>query len=424
MDSTNADTGLRVGASVREITVAPGTPMAGFAARVRPSTGVQDPLTVRALVIDNACWITIDVCGLDESTCTAIRERVQIPADRVVVSATHTHSGPCSMLNRLGRADPRFVSSLVDAAIEACTDAVTKRTVCTVSFDAYRGLDVARNRRHPDIAVDPQLQVMVFTADDGSVLAWLLQFPCHPVVLGADNRLISGDYPAFVRQSLEQAAPGSIALFLTGAAGDINTGHSAESSYSQDRSPIRTFNEAERVGRLLAFTGHAAQESAALRPQRVQVVTAEVRLELEVLDEEDPSALAERWELDAEVAEPGEQAILRIWADWARARTDTESMVWTGTVTVMNVAGILLVALPGEPFLAGAELIERAFGVPVVVAGYSNGCPGYFPAASEYSFGGYEVMDAHRYYGMPAPFKRGSLEKLVQTAVMLGSQLS
>jgi hypothetical protein len=98
-------------------------------------------------------------------------------------------------------------------------------------------------------------------------------------------------------------------------------------------------------------------------------------------------------------------------------------MKWRGTVTVLRLGSLLVVALPGEPFLECAERIQQAFDCPVLVAAYSNGCPGYFPTADEYDRGGYEVIDAHRYYGMPAPFKRGSAEQLVDTAVELGRGL-
>jgi neutral ceramidase len=415
---------LMVGAAVVDVPVAVGTPMSGFAARTSPSTGVHDPLSVRALVVDDAAWITLDVCGLDEATCLSIREASPLPTDRVVVSATHTHSGPCSMRGRLGHADLAFVETLCRAAVEACNRAVDNRELCSVSMDSISGLGIAHNRRHPSERIDPALQVMVFSTARGSIAAWLLQFPCHPVVLGADNRQISADYQGFARQSLEDYASGSVALFLTGAAGDVNTGHSAESSYTQGASSTRTFAEAERIGNALGIAGRAAQWSTHRPAHPVTVSTTSVELELEVLDEASRHDLIKGWEELSRTAESGEQALLRIWTDWARAVDDSVPLWWTGTVTVIRIADVLLVALPGEPFLAAAELIQRELELPVIVAGYSNGCPGYFPTAEEYGNGGYEVLDAHRYYGMPAPFKRGCLEKLVDTAVTLGRQLT
>ena len=415
---------LRVGVSALEVSVPRGTPMAGFAARTEPSAGVHDPLSVRALVIEDMCWITIDVCGLDEVTCLNIRQATPFLTERVIVSATHTHSGPCSMSSRLGQADERLIEIISARAVDAAHMAAATQRLCSVGYEGFSGLGIAHDRRHTSDEIDPELQVLVFRSSVGSIVAWLLQFPCHPVVLGADNLLISGDYPSFARLILEQREPGSVAIFLTGAAGDVNTGHSAESSYSLEVSSRRTFEEAERIGRRLATAGFAASQ-AALRPQnQLAMATKSIELELEPLDLESPHELAQGWAHKAKSAAPGERAILEIWSDWAHARNRTSQLSWVGTVTVVRLADILLVALPGEPFLEGAEKIKEAFDRPVIVVGYSNGCPGYFPSAAEYDFGGYEVLDAHRYYGMDAPFKRGSLETIVETAVSLGRQLA
>ena len=43
----------------------------------------------------------------------------------------------------------------------------------------------------------------------GSTIAILVSYACHPVVLGADNLSWTGDYPHFVREELENALPWS-----------------------------------------------------------------------------------------------------------------------------------------------------------------------------------------------------------------------
>jgi hypothetical protein len=265
--------------------------------------------------------------------------------------------------------------------------------------------------------------VVVFKRADESVCAWLVQYPCHPVVLGADNLLMSGDYPAFVRSHLERNNPGSTAVFLTGAAGDMNTGHSAESSYSRTSADTRTFAEAERIGKLLGATANAARNSGRPLSGPSVSASASVELQLEVLDAESPEICIDRWTELMRDAPPGQRALYQAWIDWASQERKPADMTWTAAVTVLRLGALLLVALPGEPFLECAERIQHEFAIPVVVAAYSNGCPGYLPMAEEYAHGGYEVEDAHRYYGMPAPFKRGSAEKLVETAITLGRQL-
>ena len=45
----------------------------------------------------------------------------------------------------------------------------------------------------------------------------------------------------------------------------------------------------------------------------------------------------------------------------------------------------------------------------------------YIPPASEFRFGGYEVDEAHRYYGLPMSFAPGSAEALAGCAIALAT---
>ena len=92
-------------------------------------------------------------------------------------------------------------------------------------------------------------------------------------------------------------------------------------------------------------------------------------------------------------------------------------MEWTGRVSAFRIGGLTIVCLPGEPFLRSAEAIAAQVAGNCIVLGYSDDCPGYFPTVEEYAHGGYEVDDAHRYYGMPGPFRSGAAEHLVEGAV-------
>ena len=82
-----------------------------------------------------------------------------------------------------------------------------------------------------------------------------------PNLLGADNRLLTADYPHYVRRAIEEACPGATAMFVTGCAGDANTGHSAHASWTLEGSPARSFEAAERLGRRIADAALAAGEA-------------------------------------------------------------------------------------------------------------------------------------------------------------------
>lgn len=385
MTAPRSTTGLLAGATVEVVDVPPGTAMAGFIARPGPSTGVHDPLTVRAAVLDDVAVVTADVCALHEDSCAAVRELVRPLGVRdAVVAATHTHSGPCVALGRVGEHDDEIHERVVAAAVTAVSRAWRERVAVSLSYGETRGVGVARNRRHPGRAIDPPVQVLRATAVDddgtpGDVVLSLVVYPCHPVVLDGVNTLVSADYPGYVRDLVEQAAPGSVCLFATGAAGDVNTGHSAEASFTPTGTGRRTFAEAERIGAVIA----AAVAATPLRPLTAQDVTFS------------------RSDVTLPMDAPGDPA-------------------WTGRVTVTALGELRVVGLPGEPFLASARrLAALRPASPTMVLGYADGVPGYVPVDEEYAHGGYEVLDAYRYYGMPGPFRAGGAERLHEAAAAL-----
>ena len=68
----------------------------------RQAEGVHDHLFAKALVFEEgetlAATVVCDLSGLPRSTVEEARRRIEeasgIPADHVMISATHTHTGP------------------------------------------------------------------------------------------------------------------------------------------------------------------------------------------------------------------------------------------------------------------------------------------------------------------------------------------
>jgi neutral ceramidase len=406
-----------VGTSVRDCTPPAGLAMSGFAARTGPAVGTHDPLTVRALAVDDTVLITVDACGLHEDFCA--RVRAELPAPVVVVAATHTHGGPVTMPGRLGGpADTGYGETLHAACVAAAREALASREPASVEVGVGPDPGIARNRRRADGPVHAPLSVVRFRRGNGTCLASLVSYPCHPVVLGADNRYWTADYPGVVRTVMEEAEPGSVCLFLTGCCGELNTGHGAHDSMSVGAAARRSFAEADRIGRRMA-------EAALEVPMRAVAgsgtagVSGEVPLPLRAAAPAGTAALVARWERELPQADAGRRALLHNWLAWAHEVAPREPSAWTARVTVLRWAGLRLVALPGEPFSATAREIAARVPGDRIVIGYCDGCPGYFPPAEEFAHGGYEVEEAHRYYGMPAPFAPGTAETLAEAAVAL-----
>lgn len=411
---------IQAGAAIVDITTPPGLAMSGFAARNLPAEGAHDALSVRAVVVGETAIVVADVIGIDAAMSARVRSRCVLPADNVIVAALHTHGGPVSMAGRLGMvADPAYLERLEDACVAAIDKAAALRRPANLTAGQGNDPGIARNRRHPGGPVDASLPVLRIRDEDGQMIAVVTAYACHPVVLAADNRLWTADYPCFLRKAIEAAYPGAIALFMTACAGDANTGHSAQASLALSANPERTFATAERIGRHVARTALDAAEHAISGQARAR--NADVALGFHRREVEHPDTLEDHWRREALTADPARQSLLGYWARWARDIAPIQPTPLMARVTVLDWCGVPIIALPGEIFAETALTIRSAVddGKPAFVICFADDNPGYIPPASEFPFGGYEVDEAHRYYGLPMSFAPGAAEALASSAIGL-----
>lgn len=410
------------GAAVVDITPPAGLMMSGYAARTLPATGAHDPLTARAIAVADTAIVVCDVIGLDEASCARIRARSGLADDRVVVVATHTHGGPVSMPGRGGVGhDAAWLSRLEDGAVEAIARALAARRPAVLRAGTGTDPGIAFNRRRDGGTIDAGVPVLRIDGADGAPIAVLLSHACHPVVLAAFNRLYTADFPHFARAAVEAALPGAVAVYLPGCAGDISTGHSPHSSISTVPTEDRSYEEAERLGRKVAASALAAP----LRPLAGDVRAASVGVTLEFAPNEPAPlpALAAEWREQAARSDAAWRALYDCWAEWAETIARQPLTPLPVRATVFDWAGLRLSFLPGEMFARTALAVRGEAERTHFVTSFADGVPGYIPPADEYGFGGYEVLEAHRYYGLPAAFAPGSAERLEAAAVELGRRL-
>src|SRR5687767_1548005 len=92
---------LRVGRAAVKITPPAGIPMAGYYS-IRLAEGVHDELYAKALVFEKdgvkAALVACDLVGIDRSIVEQARKAIEagtgIRGDQVMISATHSHTGP------------------------------------------------------------------------------------------------------------------------------------------------------------------------------------------------------------------------------------------------------------------------------------------------------------------------------------------
>lgn len=210
---------------------------------------LHDPLHASALVLQGgdtrAAIIAMDavaiggICDLSDSFLPRLRERLEtrlaIPARNVLVNASHTHTaGP--ML--------RDEAAVLEQTVQAVAQAASQLTPVVFGAGAGREERLVANRtlrlkngrawtiRHtnpspPDDEVaglgpvDPEIGVLRFDRLDGSPLAVVFNYACHPLIGVPDGRVTAG-FPGFACRTIEDIlGPGVQAMFLQGAGGDI-----------------------------------------------------------------------------------------------------------------------------------------------------------------------------------------------------------
>jgi len=224
-------TPLRAGVACMPLPVAPGLAMMGYGARSEPARGEADPLSARALYLEDGSerllLVACDLCLLAPAQCEALRVRIArdcaLPAAAVCVACIHTHSGPETGFAELaaGRPAPPHVAALLGAIVEAARRAHAAAAPARLGSALARAR-IGRNRRVANGPVDERVGVLRIDTDDGAPRAVLFVHGCHPTALGHDNLRWSADWPGEARRVVEARLPGATALFALGAHADVD----------------------------------------------------------------------------------------------------------------------------------------------------------------------------------------------------------
>lgn len=359
---------LRAAASSVDITPDPSKEtvwMAGFGMN-RRATGVHDPIRSRALLVSDGkttvALVALDLVGLMRPHVERIRAECRGAADAVVVASTHNHEGPDAM-GIWGRTP--FESGLDPAWIDRTILAIAAQVKALAGALRPVGLrgvqlegpvkEFVRDSRDP-VVIDNALCGLQLRDAGGATVATVANWACHPEVLWSENAQISADYPGCLCARLEERLGGT-ALFFSGALGGLLA---PDPRHDEAGGKLRTFAEAERVGRGIADRLADALEKAA--------------------DAKDPALSLRTKELLLPCANPRFHIAMGLKL-LARETFDAEGRPFAGKITPKNLpwvkteVGVLALGpvqaalVPGELFpelAVGGYDGTRAFGEPVV----------------------------------------------------------
>jgi neutral ceramidase len=420
-----ADAGELLG-GVTRVSITPATPMfmSGYAGREKTSAGIAHPIHAKALVLredaaHQVVIVTTDLLGIPHHLSEAVARRVMekhgIDRSQLMLNASHTHAGPMvwpslSIIAEYGGDDQKLVVNyglqLADRIIEAvdAAFAALQPVRLHVAFDSAgfafnRRLPTPKgfiNSQNPAGPVDRQVPVLRMEALDGRTLALLFGYACHNTTLGADNYQIGGDYAGFAQSYVEEALPGSTALFMTGCGGD------------QNPYPRGTPELARQHGRELADAVMRAVKRP-MKPVGGQVRTARETTELTV----SPYS-TERYLSDLTGENKYLQRRARLYMEAYNKGWDIDSYRYPVQAIRLG-RELTILALAGEVVVDYALRAKREFpDAGLFVAGYSGEVMCYIPSRRVLLEGGYEAEDSMIYYGMPGPFDERVEERVFE----------
>jgi len=369
--------------------------LSGYVAREQPATGVRDRLQAGVLALGGSgeeprVLVGLDLCMLGAESAARIADACPLPGERVLLACSHTHAAPATYpLLGCGTPHPAYLRRVALAVGDAARRAIAAAVPCRLGWGRRPAALRWGNRRDPGGPVDGRLHLLKLERADSTrqPICAVWSAACHPVVLGSDNRLVSADWVGVVRRALPFPS-----LFLQGFCGDQN--------------PLARGELA-----LQAWEGLAG-ELAALWDTTPTAPAGPLLWRRRALD-------LPRLGGDAAAGLPAAGragAALHQWAqDVARPGQDIPPS--PAALAACRIGNGRVAFWPGEPHLAHSVALPP----DCLAVGQAGATVGYVPERAAYPRGGYEVADAHRYYGFASALAPEAGEALLAaTAELLG----
>lgn len=395
---------------------------------------VHDPCKVRASVFDDGrskvAVVGIDALGIRRDTVLKVRkavhEKTGIPADAILIGASHSHSsGPCGWLlpgefdhasplvqelvyKQSTNADPVYLAKVEQALIDVICDAHDRRVEARAGVGKGVEDQVAFNRRflmrngrsvtHPGLGnpeivkpagpVDPEVGVIgAWDASNPSkLLGCVVNFSCHATTSPGG---ISANYIYYLEKVIQgYYGKDCVVVFLAGASGDV--------TQVDNQSPF-VYPTGDQWAQLVGgkVGAEALKTLLTMEPGILTPVSSKIKV----------------WDIKRRVPAPErvKESLALIEGD----RTKADPTDWTFAketlildallkkepaaeveVQVVQVGPAVFVTNPAEYFCRYGLEIKKGSGFPFTFpVSLANGCVGYVPTEDAFDEhgGGYET---------------------------------
>jgi neutral ceramidase len=396
----------------------------------RRSTGVHDRLFAKAIFLGDSgasmAFVLCDLIGIPVEVSRKARdvasERTGIPAENIVVAATHSHTGPLyfGALRELfhaqaiaaegqDSAEPfdyaeRLVEQIVDAVERARALARPVRVGAAIGAETrlsfhrrflMKGGGVRFNpgKLNPEIErpvgpTDPEFGVITLRDPVTSrpLSSWTT-FALHLDTVGGTE--LAADFPHYLSESLRQRfGAGFFSTFAAAPCGDIN-----HIDVSHDRTQ-GGHGEARRIGQALAQSVETAITASRELEPRLGVAVEVARVPLQRYDEAAHAEARRR-------LEPGVFPTLPFLEQVEAYKIWSLELIGESTIELEAQAfrlsqEVAIVALPGEIFVELGLAIRRRspFRTTIIIELANDDTPEYIPTRRGFAEGAYEAVNS------------------------------
>jgi neutral ceramidase len=408
---------LKAGAAAVDITPGMDVTLKGPIAGAITPKGILDRLNARAIILDDGITqigiIVCDVCIISQEICDKAKELIQqrtgIPTNRILISATHSHSVVRAIELGNGEAHEKYMDSLsvwiANAAEKAFNNiapakigwaVINKPEHCTnrlwfmkpgtirpnpfgentdqLLMGGFRDKDNAVRSSGP---VDPALSVLSLQFSDGRPMALIANYSIH---YGTSGDMVSADYFGHYARGIENllgikdSRPPMIGMMCNGTSGDIsNGGEPVKLAQSLIEATMNIYKEIKHTNRVPLSMEESELEIGIRLPSEERVKWAK-------------QVLSEEWEKPAD-AHP--------WTE-IFARNTLKLANWQPSCSfkfqALRIGQLGIAAVPTETYAKTGLAIKKESPLnPTFIISLANGYGGYLPAPEDFDLGGYST---------------------------------
>lgn len=446
---------ILAGVGRADITPPIGISHAGWGAALHEKAeGIDMPLYSTSLYLksettnEEIIFIDLDLCIITDDLDNDIRDKVTnffpIKRENIRISVSHTHAGPALGDGVWLEGGKEYVESykilLPELVFKSVNDSINNSVRTRIGIKKGH-CDININRRPSDNngnfftgrnwegVVDREVTVIGFDDIHGKPIATIVDYACHPTILGPENKLISPDYPGHMRFTVEENI-GGLCLFLQGSAGnqgpvhtflgDVEIARKAGKILGLEASKLRTqldpFNREEKLIEIVPSGADLGMyEDIPLGEPSDIIKIRNKKIHLNSLDFPDLLKAEELYQESLDnlnvARKSGDTSLVKSLVSKTKRANFIKNLskisqsgkveLWIQT---FRVGDVIFQSIPAEPFAETGIGIKQTDlnGIKIIFSGYSNGSLGYLPMIDAYEEGGYEPRNT--------PFAAGSAE--------------